>query len=46
MQVIENWWEGAPLQKIDLSNNEITSIPDEVGLQEEVQWFNIANNKL
>jgi hypothetical protein len=30
LQVIENWWEGVPLGKIDLSNNEIPSIPEEV----------------
>jgi hypothetical protein len=30
LQVIENWWEGCPLTKIDLSNNEIPSVPEEV----------------
>jgi hypothetical protein len=30
LQVIENWWEGVPLQKIDMSNNEIPSVPEEI----------------
>ena len=46
LQVIENWWEGMPLTKIDLTNNEIPSIPEEIATQEEIGWFNISNNKL
>ena len=30
LQVLENWWEGMPLTKIDLTNNEIPSIPEEI----------------
>jgi len=29
-----------------MSNNEVPSIPEEIASQEEVQWFNISNNKL
>ncbi len=46
LQVIENWWEGMPLTKIDMSNNEIPSVPDEIASQEELIWFNMSNNKL
>jgi Leucine-rich repeat (LRR) protein len=35
-----------PLTKIDMSNNEIPSIPDEIGSQEEIGWLNMSNNKL
>ena len=34
LQLIENWWEAYMLTKVDLSNNEIESIPDEIGAQE------------
>ena len=34
LQLIENWWEANPLIKVDLSNNEIESIPDEIAVQE------------
>ena len=34
------------MTKIDLSNNEIPSVPEEVATQEEIIWFNISNNKL
>jgi|LauGreDrversion4_2_1035121.scaffolds.fasta_scaffold204179_3 hypothetical protein len=30
LQVLENWWEGMPLTKIDLTNNEIPAIPEEI----------------
>ncbi|CDW80826.1 leucine-rich repeat-containing protein 40-like [Stylonychia lemnae] len=46
LQIGDNWWEGFDLQKIDLSNNEITSIPEEISAQEFITWFNIQNNKL
>jgi len=29
-----NWFEGFELTKVDLSNNQIESIPDEIALQE------------
>lgn len=31
LKLIENWWEANPLVKIDLSNNEIESVPEEIG---------------
>ena len=31
LNLIENWWEGNQLNKIDLSNNLIETIPDEIG---------------
>ena len=34
LQLIENWWEANPLVKVDLSNNEIDSIPEELATQE------------
>ena len=34
LQLIENWWEANPLIKVDLSNNEIDSIPEELATQE------------
>ena len=46
LQVIENWWEGVPLTKVDLSNNEIPSVPEEIATQEEIAWLNLSNNKL
>jgi hypothetical protein len=30
----ENWWDGYDLTKVDLSNNLITEIPEEIGLQQ------------
>ena len=44
--MIENWWEGVPLTKVDLSNNEIPSVPEEIATQEEIAWLNLSNNKL
>jgi leucine-rich repeat protein SHOC2 len=46
LQIIENWWEGMPLTKIDLSNNEIPTVPEEISIHEELAWFNMSNNKL
>ena len=34
LQLIENWWEAYDLQKVDLSNNEIESIPEEISVRE------------
>ena len=34
LQLIENWWEANPLVKVDLSNNEIDSIPEDLATQE------------
>lgn len=31
LRLIDNFWEAFDLSKIDLSNNEIVSIPDEIG---------------
>ena len=30
LQLCENWWDANPLVKVDLSNNEIDSIPEEI----------------
>lgn len=30
LQVIENWWDGCELTKVDLSNNEIGDIPESI----------------
>jgi Leucine-rich repeat (LRR) protein len=46
LQILENWWDGNDISKIDLSNNEIPSIPEQIGTQEFIVWFNIQNNKL
>lgn len=37
LKLIENWWEANPLIKLDLSNNEIDSIPEEIAEQEVSQ---------
>ena len=30
----ENWWDGYDLTKVDVSNNEIPSIPEDLGQQQ------------
>ena len=37
LRLIENWWEAYDLKKVDLSNNEIESIPDEIAVREVSQ---------
>ena len=34
LKLIENFWEAYDLTKLDLSNNEIPSIPEEIATQE------------
>ena len=34
LKLIENFWEAYELSKVDLSNNEIPSIPEEIANQE------------
>jgi hypothetical protein len=34
LNLIDNWWDGYDLNKIDLSNNLIEEIPVEIGAQE------------
>jgi len=31
--IIENWWEGNDITKLDLSNNEIPDVPEQIGEQ-------------
>ena len=31
LNLIDNWWDGNELTKIDLSNNQIETIPDDIG---------------
>ena len=38
LNLTENWWDSFELTKIDISNNEIESIPEEIG-QQEVSFF-------
>ena len=44
--VVDNWWQGFDLTKIDLSNNEIPEIPDGIGENIMVQHFNFNQNCL
>eukprot|EP00353_Schmidingerella_taraikaensis_P008550 CAMPEP_0185575716 /NCGR_PEP_ID=MMETSP0434-20130131/6828_1 /TAXON_ID=626734 ORGANISM="Favella taraikaensis, Strain Fe Narragansett Bay" /NCGR_SAMPLE_ID=MMETSP0434 /ASSEMBLY_ACC=CAM_ASM_000379 /LENGTH=204 /DNA_ID=CAMNT_0028192665 /DNA_START=63 /DNA_END=678 /DNA_ORIENTATION=+ len=46
LRLIDNFWEAYDLQKVDLSNNEIESIPEEIVNQETVVSFNFNTNKL
>ena len=45
LRLIDNFWEAYDLNKIDLSNNEIESIPEEIGTQEvsDVLVFDVAD---
>ena len=42
----ENWWDGYDLTKIDVSNNEISEIPEELAKQEFVNHLNLNTNFL
>jgi Leucine-rich repeat (LRR) protein len=42
----EKFWEVQPITKIDLSNNEITSVPPEIGLLANIAVLKLRNNKL
>lgn len=42
----DKWWESNPLTKIDLSNNEISSIPIDINNQNDLILIRMLNNKL
>ncbi|EWS71822.1 hypothetical protein TTHERM_000716187 (macronuclear) [Tetrahymena thermophila SB210] len=46
LQLDDNWWEIAPLTKLDLSNNEIKQIPEDFTHEKEIQLVRMLNNKL
>lgn len=41
-----NWWELVPLSRLDLSNNAITSIPEELATQQDISLIRMQNNLL
>lgn len=46
MRIGENWWESYELNKLDMSNNQLTSIPKELATQEQLQHINLNSNIL
>ena len=44
LKLIENFWEAYDLTKVDLSNNEIDSIPEEIVNQEVSEIFQCLSN--
>lgn len=46
LKIIDNWWESYELTKIDLSNNQIKTIPKEINTQEQIQHLNFNSNLL
>ena len=46
LRITENWWESYELTKLDLSNNQISSIPTNISTQEQIQHINLNSNNL
>ena len=46
LKVIDNWWESFDLTKLDISNNQIPSIPEELVQQEQLNNINANSNLL
>ena len=42
----EKWWENVDIQHINLSHNEIPSVPPEIGTLDQLVTLNLAENKL
>jgi Leucine-rich repeat (LRR) protein len=42
----ENWWDGHELSRIDVSNNQIETIPRDIGQQQTLAHLNLSGNKI
>jgi Leucine-rich repeat (LRR) protein len=42
----DNWWDLLPLSKLDLSNNEISSIDENIANEKDLSSIRMQNNKL